>query len=311
MPPAETAPTAGLLAVAGLAAGLVVALSLQPTLAWRAVTRALPASALQARGAGLGAGDLGATLALLDRDAEVRAAEALYAAALEAPLQSGRRLAALAPGARPGSLEWSQRAVDALFEATREAPVRDGSSALSQAARATGVDMTYLYRTARAESGFNPYARATTSSARGLFQFIEQTWLAAVAKWGARHGRAAEAKLVRLDRTGRAYVADPGQARAILALRYDPELSALLAAELARENAAVIQIALRRAVTSRELYAAHLLGPRDAIRLIQAAEAVPDMAASDLLPEAAAQNRGLFFEAGEPRTVADLLVRLP
>ncbi|HEX7943684.1 MAG TPA: lytic transglycosylase, partial [Phenylobacterium sp.] len=133
------------------------------------------------------------------------------------------------------------------------------------------------------------------------------TWLRSLAKWGARHGRPLEARWVRFDRSGRAYVPNPAQARAVFALRYDPDLSARMAAELARENATVMAGALSRPVGPRELYAAHLLGLQGALRLIRAAEATPDLPAADLLPEAAASNARLFYEGDQPRSAATLL----
>src|SRR6185437_7266020 len=54
------------------------------------------------------------------------------------------------------------------------------ASAIKQAANATGASFEYLLATAKMESGFNPSARASTSSAHGLYQFIEQTWLRTV-----------------------------------------------------------------------------------------------------------------------------------
>ena len=48
--------------------------------------------------------------------------------------------------------------------------------AIKNAAAKTGVNFTYLMEKAAVESSFNPDAKAKTSSATGLFQFIEQTW---------------------------------------------------------------------------------------------------------------------------------------
>ena len=56
--------------------------------------------------------------------------------------------------------------------------------AIYNAASATGVDFNYLFNQARVESSLNPDARAQTSSATGLYQFIEQSWLGVVAKHG-------------------------------------------------------------------------------------------------------------------------------
>ena len=53
-------------------------------------------------------------------------------------------------------------------------------AAIRRASNATGVDADFLLKTARRESALNPSAKARTSSAAGLVQFIEQTWLGSV-----------------------------------------------------------------------------------------------------------------------------------
>ena len=60
--------------------------------------------------------------------------------------------------------------------------------AIRQAASETGTDFDYLWRTAKRESGLNPNARASTSSATGLFQFTNQTWLSMVERYGDKYG---------------------------------------------------------------------------------------------------------------------------
>ena len=45
-------------------------------------------------------------------------------------------------------------------------------SAIQRAAQATGVDFSFLMKTANRESGFNPAAKSGVSSAAGLFQFV-------------------------------------------------------------------------------------------------------------------------------------------
>jgi hypothetical protein len=175
-------------------------------------------------------------------------------------------------------------------------------AAIRRAAQATGVDFSLLVETARRESALNPNARAGTSSATGLFQFIESTWLDMVRRHGPAHGLAAQSAALRQG-------AGSETRREILALRNDPELSARMAGELARENAAALQARLGRAPNAGELYAAHVMGPNGASRLIEAAErGAPDAAA--LFPREAAANRGLFYANGAPRSAQALLDRL-
>ena len=49
------------------------------------------------------------------------------------------------------------------------------AGAIKQAAGTTGASFQYLLATAKMESDFNPTAGASTSSAHGLYQFIDQT----------------------------------------------------------------------------------------------------------------------------------------
>lgn len=175
-------------------------------------------------------------------------------------------------------------------------------AAIRRAADATGVNFSLLVETARRESALNPNARASTSSATGLFQFIESTWLDMVRRHGADHGLGAQANALR---TG----ANAETRREILALRSDPEISARMAGELARENATTLQARLSRTPTAGELYAAHVMGPNGALRLIEAAQQGAPNAVS-LFPREAAANRGLFYANGQPRSAQALLDRL-
>lgn len=184
------------------------------------------------------------------------------------------------------------------------APVaQDGvRAAIQRAANATGVDFSLLVETARRESALNPNARAGTSSATGLFQFIDGTWLDMVRRHGGAHGLGQYATALRQG-------ADASTRRDILALRADPELSARMAGEFVRENAQALQAQLGRAPNAGELYAAHVMGAGGAARLIEAAAQGATSAAA-LFPREAAANRGLFYANGQARSAQGLLDRL-
>ncbi len=184
----------------------------------------------------------------------------------------------------------------------------EAQAAIQRAASATGVDFSLLLETARRESALNPNARAGTSSATGLFQFIDSTWLDMVRRHGAEHGLGGYAQQIS-TRNGRAVVDDPQARQQILALRSDPEISARMAAELARENASFLQTRLGRAPSAGELYAAHVLGPSGAARLIEASANGASNAAA-IFPQEAAANRGLFYAQGAPVSASALLDRL-
>jgi hypothetical protein len=184
-------------------------------------------------------------------------------------------------------------------------------SALESAAVRTGADFNYLLKTATRESSLNPSAKAATSSATGLFQFIEQTWLATVKKHGAEHGLGSYAAQIEQGADGRYKIAAGGDRQAILALRKDPNAAAAMAGELTVEMANTLRDGLGRNPTSGELYAAHVMGPGGALKLIKAAEANPAQSAADLFPAAASANRSIFYSAdGAERSAQSVLARL-
>jgi len=76
-------------------------------------------------------------------------------------------------------------------------------SALAVASSKTGIDFDYLLNQAKVESGLNANAKAGTSSATGLYQFVEQSWLAVVKKHGAEHGLGWAADSIQQGSTGR------------------------------------------------------------------------------------------------------------
>ena len=183
-------------------------------------------------------------------------------------------------------------------------------SAIQLAAARTGVQFSYLFNQARVESGLNPNARARTSSATGLFQFIDQTWLATVKRHGSEHGLGWAASAIRQGPNGRYFVADPGLRQSILDLRRQPEAASAMAAEFAADNRDYLEQRLGRPVESVDLYLAHFLGPAGAARFLRAHDANPDAAAAGLLPQAARANRPIFYErSGAPRSFAEIRQR--
>ncbi|MCJ2012544.1 lytic transglycosylase domain-containing protein [Methylobacterium sp. J-076] len=182
--------------------------------------------------------------------------------------------------------------------------IRDGASA-------TGVGFDYLLATARRESALDPSAKAPTSSATGLFQFIEQTWLGTMKNAGPQLGLQAEADAIVRQTDGTYAVPDPGQKQAILDLRRDPKVAAVLAGALTQKNAQALQAATGQEPTPGDLYAAHVLGAKGAASLIATAKTFPERSAALDLPEAAAANRALFYDrTGRPRTAAELYASL-
>ena len=175
-------------------------------------------------------------------------------------------------------------------------------AAIARAAQATGVDFSYLLAQARLESSLDPAARASTSSAAGLYQFTGGTWLQTLEKHGAAHGASWADMAIEQGR-----VSDPMLRQQVLALRHDPDLSARMAAELARDNRAALLPVLGREPDAAELYLAHFLGAGGASKFLTALSADPAQSAAALLPEAAAANRAVFYEGGQPRSLGGVM----
>jgi hypothetical protein len=190
-------------------------------------------------------------------------------------------------------------------------PTASGASsvtgAIRHAAQATGASFEYLLATARVESSLNPNAKASTTTARGLYQFIEQTWLETMKRAGATHGYAQFANAITRSDSGRYVVQDAALKADILKLRSDPTANALMAGAFTNRNSEILSSRLGRAPTEGELYMAHFLGPSGAARLITLADRNPDSSAAAAFRNAARANRSIFFDrGGNARGAADV-----
>jgi len=185
-------------------------------------------------------------------------------------------------------------------------PERSGVvAALQNAAARTGADFNYLLGTAMRESGLKAGAQSATSSATGLFQFIDQTWLGLVKDHGAAHGLGAQANAITKGADGRWHAS--GDRDSILALRKDPTVAALMAGEYAKSTSASMSAALGRSPCGGELYAAHFLGPDAACKLIKLSENNPGASAAAQFPAAASANKSVFYRPdGSAKSVRDV-----
>lgn len=183
-------------------------------------------------------------------------------------------------------------------------------AAIQRASNATGVDFTFLMKTAARESGYNPRAKAPTSSAAGLFQFVEQTWLATLKQHGAKYGYARYSELISKGADGRYRVAGAEARKAVMDLRMDPHAASLMAGELTSDHASYLKGRVGRAPTAGELYAAHFLGPQGSARLIEAVRTQPGASAAAMFPDAAGANRSIFYRDGRPATVSEVYANL-
>jgi hypothetical protein len=183
-------------------------------------------------------------------------------------------------------------------------------NAIASASASTGVDFHYLYHQARIESGLNPNAKASTSSASGLYQFTEQTWLATMKQHGAEHGLNWAANAITRGSNGHYYVSDAATKQEIMALRQSPETSAAMAGEYASDNQDYLQAKLGRTTTPTDLYMAHFLGPAGAARFLKALDSNPDTPAASVMPAAARANKWVFWDkSGNARSLEQVYQR--
>ena len=181
------------------------------------------------------------------------------------------------------------------------------TNAIAMASRRTGVDFAYLLGQAKIESSINPAARATTSSATGLYQFIDQSWLAVIDQHGSQYGLGWAADAISQGSNGRYYVSDPELRQQILDLRKHPETASVMAAEHAADNKAFLEKRLGREAEPVDLYLAHFLGVGGASKFLSVHDRAPDATAASLFPSAARANRSIFYDrAGHPRSFADI-----
>lgn len=181
------------------------------------------------------------------------------------------------------------------------------AGSIKQAASTTGASFEYLLTTAKMESNFNPKASATTSSARGLFQFIDQTWLGTVKEAGSQLGYGKYADVITKDPSGGYSVSNASDRAAVMKLRDDPDAASSMAGVLTQSNSFKLTGKIGRRPTDAELYMAHFMGVGGAGKLISSAEDSPNANAARMFPNAAAANRSIFYDrSGSARSVSQV-----
>jgi hypothetical protein len=162
------------------------------------------------------------------------------------------------------------------------------AGSIKQAASTTGASFEYLLATAKMESNFDPKASASTSSARGLFQFIDQTWLGTVKEAGSQLGYGKYADAISKNPDGSYSVSDPTARAAIMKLRDDPNAASSMAAVLTQSNSFKLTGRIGRRPSDAELYMAHA-------------------SAAAMFPNAAAVNQSIFYDrSGRSRSVSEV-----
>jgi hypothetical protein len=177
---------------------------------------------------------------------------------------------------------------------------------LNTAGNKSGVDFDYLLQTAIRESSLDPKAKAQSSSATGLFQFLDSTWFEVMKSDGGRLGYENYADAIKQDADGDYYIKDKKLRQEVLALREDPQVAADLAAAFTRNNGAYLYEKFGRMPSPGELYIAHFLGAKGAEKMFTAGLENPDQIAAKLFPKQARANPAIFYELGKPRTIREV-----
>lgn len=146
------------------------------------------------------------------------------------------------------------------------------TDAIKKAADATGVDENILMSFAKLESGLDPKAKASTSSATGLFQFTDGTWKDIVTKTGQKYGVD-----ISTDRT-------------------NATANAIMGGEYLKANRSYIEGYKEAGIPLKvALYLAHFLGPGGARRFIKTHRKDPNTNIRSAVSGAAyGANRGML-----------------
>lgn len=178
------------------------------------------------------------------------------------------------------------------------------TAAIKTASEESGVSFSYLMTKASTESGFRADAKASSSSATGLYQFIDKTWLGMVRDHGDKIGLDRFADALELGQ------ADKQMRKEILDLRKDPKTAALMAAQYACDNKQHLEKTVGGKVGDTELYLAHFLGPSGAEKFLKAYRADPNRPGVSVCPSAAEANRSIFYDkSGSARSLRDIYNR--
>lgn len=162
----------------------------------------------------------------------------------------------------------------------------DIKAIIADAATKVGVDPTVMQVIAAQESGLNPNSKAKTSSATGLFQFINSTWKGMTSQYGAKYGLSPSSSPT------------------------DPEANALMGAQLMKVSLDNLK-KVKPNPTPLDGYMSHFLGTGGGPKMTAALEKSPNAPATNFASEGQVKaNKSLFYSNGQPVSVQGLYSKL-
>jgi hypothetical protein len=163
-------------------------------------------------------------------------------------------------------------------EGKREA---EGRPSEGQKPVTTSGDMAnYLKTIALLESGGDANAKAKTSSAGGMFQFIDSTWKQMTKEMGKDYS---------------------------LQDKFDPKKAEEVAAYFSSKQKGQLEKGIGRQASSTDMYMSHFLGAGGATKFLNAMGKDPKQSAAALDPAAAKANKSIYYnKEGKERTVEEV-----
>ena len=175
----------------------------------------------------------------------------------------------------------NQEAVDGDYKSITSGS-QEVPDIIQEAAAVAGVNPMLMLTMAMMESSLNPNAKASTSSAKGLFQFLDATWDDQMKKHANKYGIPEGTSPL------------------------DPVASALMGAEFLKANGKVSEGITGKPASAVDYYIPHFLGAGGARKFYRAMMKDPNAPAALTMSREAKANPSIFYRNGKPRSFAEV-----
>jgi hypothetical protein len=196
--------------------------------------------------------------------------------------KAAERMAAAKQGKDPGAVAAGSPAGDRTASTpTPESSGKPATASGPQEGVKTDAAMAkYLQTIALIESGGDKNAKASTSSASGMFQFTKGTWDQMTKEMGKNYTQED---------------------------RFDPKKAAEVAEYFSKKQKTQIEKSTGREAGMTDMYMAHFLGAGGASKFLKAKDKDPSQSAAALDPAAAKANKNIYYDkTGKERSVQEV-----